>query len=176
YNLMKSLTSFISGLCWESSLRNSGHVPNLNIFCAMRTANGGMYMANAMAQCVNNIDLTVDEQTDTMLQVITKCILFVLVLDNDIYSYKKESLSNLSYTNIISVFRALKPDEDEESLVKSAVELRNQCLLCYLALREKYPYMTDKMSLYFKGLEDIISGNLVFGYTNDRYKIPDKNM
>ena len=175
HHLMTTLGHFISGLCWESTLRNSGKTPDLNLFCAMRTANAGMYMANAMAQCVNNTCLTIEEQANPILQAMTKCILFVLVLDNDIYSYKKELLSNLPFTNIISVFKLINPDQSEEEAIKNTIELRNQCLLCYQALRKKYTHMGDKMALYFQGLEDIISGNLIFGYTNDRYKLPGED-
>ena len=173
HNLMTSLSHFISGLGWETSLRACGGPPDLNTFCAMRTNNGGMYMANALAKCVNNIELSNAEQADPIIQVITKSILFVLVLDNDIYSYNKELSSGLPYSNIIDVFQLEYPESDKQNPLSRTVELRNQCLMCYLALRTKYPYNSEKLSLYFQGLEDIISGNLVFGNSNERYKVSD---
>ncbi|WP_232288940.1 terpene synthase family protein [Burkholderia oklahomensis] len=88
--LMRATSHFMSGLAWEAAFTKIGDAPDLNVYCAIRTANVGMHMANALAECVNDVAMTPAERANPVIQVLTQCILFVLVIDNDIYSHHKE--------------------------------------------------------------------------------------
>ncbi|WP_226383246.1 terpene synthase family protein [Burkholderia mayonis] len=171
--LMRATSHFMSGLAWEAAFTKIGDAPDLNVYCAIRTANVGMHMANALAECVNDVAMTPAERASPAIQVLTQCILFVLVIDNDIYSHHKEKNDGAAYPSIIDVLARSHDDRDPDAARSDALDLRNQCLLCYLALKKKCQQSVGlRLDRYFKGLEDIISGNLVFGSTCPRYTAP----
>ncbi|MDN3693140.1 enoyl-CoA hydratase-related protein [Chryseobacterium tructae] len=171
-NLMKAVGSFTSGIQWENAYKIQNKYPDLTTFCALRIASGGMDIPFALAQCVNNVQLSTLESNNPVIQVLTKSIAFAALLDNDIYSYEKEKASNTGYyNNIIQIYLITYPDLNEEQAISKAIDLRNQILLLYQSLKQKFPYIYEPVTLYFKGLEDVISGNLIFCSTNKRYKV-----
>ncbi|WP_228452213.1 enoyl-CoA hydratase-related protein [Chryseobacterium sp. c4a] len=171
-NLMKAVGYFVSGIQWENAYKIQNKYPDLSTFCAVRMASGGMDIPFALAQCVNNVQLSTLESNNPVIQVLTKSIAFAALLDNDIYSYEKEKAYNTGYyNNIIQIYLITYPDLNEEQAISKAIDLRNQILLLYQSLKQKYPYIYEPNALYFKGLEDVISGNLIFCSTNKRYKV-----
>lgn len=171
-HLMKSIGYFISGIQWENSFKAQHTYPELSTFCAMRMVSSGLETIFALGHCVNNVSLTVMENTNPIMQVLTKSISLVAILDNDIYSYEKEKASNAGYfNNIIQIYLISYPDLSEEQAISKAIDLRNQTFLLYQLLKQKYHYIYEPTALYFKGLEDVISGNLVFSSINKRYKV-----
>lgn len=171
-HLMKAVGYFTSGIQWENAIKIQREYPDVNTFCVMRMASGGMDIPFALAQCVNNVQLTIKEYTHPIIQILTKSLSLAALLDNDIYSYEKEKASDSQYNNnIIQVYLNSYPDLAEEEAISKAICLRNQILLLYQVLKEKYYDLYKSISLYFKGLEDVLSGNLIFCSTNKRYKI-----
>ncbi|MFG7126761.1 terpene synthase family protein [Burkholderia pseudomallei] len=172
-NLMSATGHFMSGLAWEAAYASLRQVPDLNTYCAIRTANSGMYMANALAECANDVELTPAQRACPRTEALTQCILFVLVIDNDLYSHHKEKNGRAAFASMIDVLMHSRGSEDAHAALLEALDLRNQCLRCYLALKAKCRLTAgDRLDLYFKGLEDVISGNLVFGSTCARYAAP----
>ncbi|SMG02187.1 Predicted BioA alternative protein [Burkholderia singularis] len=173
HNLMCATSHFMSGLAWEVAYTNMKQTPDLNTYCAIRTANSGMYMANALAECVNNVELTPAERACPEIQALTQCILFVLVIDNDLYSHHKEKSGCAAFPSMIDILMHSRGSKDTHAALLEALDLRNQCMRCYLALKAKCRRsFGNRLDIYFKGLEDIISGNLVFGSTCARYAAP----
>lgn len=170
--LMKAVGSFASGIQWENTFKIQNKYPDLTTFCAMRIASGGMEIPSALASCINNVQLSMSEYTNPVIQVLTKSVSFVALLDNDIYSYAKEKASDSGYyNNIIQIYLISYPDLGEEQAISKAIDLRNQILFLYHLLKQKYQYICEPISLYLKGLEDVVSGNLIFCSTNKRYKV-----
>ncbi|WP_336961882.1 terpene synthase family protein [Chryseobacterium contaminans] len=171
-HLMKAVGGFTSGIQWENAFKIQNKYPDLTTFCAMRMTSGGMEIPFSLAQCVNNVQLSIMEYTNPVIQILTKSLSFVALLDNDIYSYEKEKGSQTTYcNNIIRIYLISYPDLSEEQAISKAIDLRNQILLLYHLLKQKHPYIYESTALYFKGLEDVISGNLIFCSSNKRYKV-----
>ncbi|WP_185247455.1 hypothetical protein [Chryseobacterium bernardetii] len=170
-SLMKAVGGFANGIQWENAFKIENKHPDLSTFCAMRMTSGGMEIPSALAQCVNKVQLNTIELTNPVIQILTKSICFVGLLDNDIYSYEKEKASDVYYNNIIQIYLISYPYLSEEQAISKAIDLRNQILFLYHLLKQKYHYIYEPIALYFKGLEDVISGNLIFCSTNKRYKV-----
>lgn len=172
-NLMFATSHFISGLVWESAYTNMRKTPDLNTYCAIRMENSGVYIAHAIAECVNNVELTQAERSSPGIQALTQCILFVLALDNDIYSHHKEKNDGAAFPSVIDILMYSHRSQDPDLAFMDAIELRNRCMLCYLKLKDKLKHtIGNRLDMYSKGLEDIISGNLIFGSTCARYAAP----
>lgn len=174
-NLMSCTSHFISGLIWEIATNIQGCPLDINTFCALRTHNSGMYMAIAMAEYASDIVLSSEERANPILQAACKSLMLVLIIDNDIYSYAKEHSGEHGATsNILDVFQRTK-ETDLQGALQYTITLRNQSLLYYQRLRSRYwPEPDIRMATYFRSLENIISGNLVFGNINARYSTSDQ--
>ncbi|AZD48532.1 terpene synthase family protein [Pseudomonas chlororaphis] len=174
-NLMSCTSHFISGLIWEIATNIRGRPLDINTFCALRTHNSGMYMAIAMAEYASDAVLSSEERANPILQAACKSLMLVLVIDNDIYSYAKEHSNGHGVTsNILDIFQRTR-QTDLQGALQYTITLRNQSLLCYQRLRARYwPEPDIRIATYFRGLEDIVSGNLVFGNINARYATPDQ--
>lgn len=160
-------------MVWNASLRESGKELTVNDYLALRIGDAGGYAVIGYIDASQGIECPEHERSTALVQAALEAGMYVAALDNDRYSYVKESGSAQTTYSILDAMRHDHPDFSAQQITDACVALRDAILHTYLQLRERVlAAASTELRRYFDGIDLMISGNIHFGTTSIRYFAP----
>jgi len=172
---------FVSGMfrwlhdmLWETALRERGERLNCNDYLAMRLGTSGMYATLAYLDAVEGTEITAREHADPLFRATIEAGLYTATLDNDRYSYFKESGPALKKCNLFDALMLEHPGWSEQQAMTEGVAIRDAMAHLYMRLRDQIlPAASEDLRRFLAGVDRVVSGNVTFGTTCVRYFNPD---
>nr|M1VDX3.1 RecName: Full=Diterpene cyclase DtcycB; AltName: Full=Cembrene A synthase; AltName: Full=Nephthenol synthase; AltName: Full=Pentamethylcyclopentadecatrienol synthase [Streptomyces sp.]BAM78698.1 diterpene cyclase [Streptomyces sp. SANK 60404] len=165
---------WMHGLAWENCLHQ---VKGLTVhdYLSFRYVMSGCFAAAAFAYAVPERHPSAEEWAHPKVRAAADAAMMVDALDNDRYSYLKESLTEADKKTIFAALRHENPALGREEVIVRGVQLRDRILTLYLTLRgELLCDASEGLRSYLTGLDLIIAGNLVFcADMGLRYGLPE---
>ncbi|HEV8556635.1 MAG TPA: terpene synthase family protein [Actinophytocola sp.] len=164
--------SWIKGLLWESTLLAGGEVLGVADFLPVRIAAVGVYGTYAYHGCFERAQPWL--WSAPLARAASECGILVAGLDNDRYSYFKESqLKPGTSYSLFECFRVDDPTLTVRDSLAAGVSLRDALLGRYLQLRERILASgTEQEKLLVAAVDLTIAGNVRMGLTTLRYAAP----
>ncbi|MFF5207052.1 4-epi-cubebol synthase [Streptosporangium sp. NPDC000396] len=156
---------------WEAANREDEVVPPLEEYIFMRRRTGAMLTVFALIDIASGRPLTVDEWRHPGIRAITESANDVVVWDNDLISYAKESVSGNCRNNLVNVLAAHRSYSKQQAMEEIG-EMRNQAIADMVAVRPSLEALGSEAVLaYVRGLEFWISGSVDYSLTSSRYTV-----
>ncbi|MER5322800.1 4-epi-cubebol synthase [Streptosporangium roseum] len=154
---------------WEAANREDEVVPSLEDYIFMRRRTGAMLTVFALIDVASGRSLSADEWRHPGMRAITESANDVVVWDNDLISYAKESNSGNSRNNLVNVLAQHRHYSRQEAMEEIG-EMRNQAIADMVAVRPSLEALgSDAVLAYVRGLEFWISGSVDYSLTSSRY-------
>lgn len=166
-------TSWLPDQAWETSLRERGVALTVNEYLAMRIGAGGAYAATSYIDAVEGIEVSDQELASPIARAAAEAGMMAGLLDNDRYSFGKESRPQFKKYNIFDAIRYEHPDLSLQQAMLDGIAIRDRLLILYIRLCNQFLQCASKeLRQYFIGVDRIISGNITYGTTALRYLNP----
>jgi hypothetical protein len=154
---------------WEAANREADVVPQVDDYIFMRRRTGAMLTVFALIDVASGCSLTPDEWRHPDVKAITESANDVVVWDNDLISYAKESDGANSRNNLVSVL-ARHRGYSRQQAMEAIGAMRNRAIADMVALRPSLEALGSEAVLaYVRGLEFWISGSVDYSLTSSRY-------
>ncbi|QIP84232.1 hypothetical protein GLX30_09545 [Streptomyces sp. Tu 2975] len=165
---------WLHAMLWERALRERGTALTVNDYLAVRIGAVGVHATLGYLDAVEGTEITAQEWSSPPVKAAVEASLFAAALDNDRYSFCKESdLAQVNY----NLFGALQHEHPDWTLAQAMIEgiaIRDTMLALYLRLREQIlPTASPDLRKYLTGVERVVSGDITFGTTCMRYFAPE---
>ncbi|WP_419793234.1 terpene synthase family protein [Serratia fonticola] len=167
YYIMYSLSHFFSGIIWEISSNYTKKRITLDYYCMIKTKSVGVLMAYSLSLALHNIKPDAKLMNEKTFVIMMNCILFVMAIDNDIYSFNKEKNGKEKIFNIIDIIQHTMHVDLHQATALS-ISIRNKYLHKYILLKgelSSHPNIKN----YAACFESLIAGNIYFGSSCQRY-------
>lgn len=165
--IMYSLNHFLSGIIWEISSNYTKKGITLDSYCMIKTKSVGVLMAYSLSLALHNIKPDAKLMSGKPFVVMMNCILFVMTIDNDLYSFNKEKDGKEKIFNIIDVIQH-NMHVDLYQATSLSISLRNKYLHKYILLKNELSSHSN-IENYAACFESLIAGNVYFGSSCQRY-------
>ncbi|WP_433240964.1 4-epi-cubebol synthase [Streptosporangium sp. CA-135522] len=156
---------------WEAANREDEVVPPLEDYLFMRRRTGAMLTVFALIDVASGRRLTSDEWRHPAVRAITESANDVVVWDNDLISYAKESDGGNARNNLVNVL-ARHRHYSRQQAMEEIGEMRNRAIADMVAVRPSLEALGSEAVLaYVRGLEFWISGSVDYSLTSSRYTV-----
>ncbi|GAA3067129.1 4-epi-cubebol synthase [Streptosporangium carneum] len=156
---------------WEAANREDEVVPPLEDYLFMRRRTGAMLTVFALIDIATGHCLTPEEWRHPVIRAITENANDVVVWDNDLISYAKESDSGNSRNNLVNVL-ATHGGYSRQAAMEMIGGMRNRAIAEMIALRPALEALdSEAVRAYVRGLEFWISGSVDYSLTSSRYTL-----
>ncbi len=156
---------------WEAANREDDVVPVVEDYIFMRRRTGAMLTVFALIDIASGHHLTPDEWRHPDIRAITENANDVVVWDNDLISYAKESDSGNSRNNLVNVL-ARHRGYSRQGAMEAIGGMRNRAIANMVALRPSLEALgSEAVRAYVRGLEFWISGSVDYSLTSSRYTL-----
>lgn len=154
---------------WEAANREDEVVPPLDDYIFMRRRTGAMLTVFTLIDVASGRSLTPAEWRHPTVRAITESANDVVVWDNDLISYAKESGEGNSRNNLVSVLVRHRGYSRQQAMEVIGT-MRNQAIDDMVTLRPSLEALGSEAVLaYVRGLEFWISGSVDYSLTSSRY-------
>ncbi|MDP9841070.1 4-epi-cubebol synthase [Streptosporangium lutulentum] len=154
---------------WEAANREDEVVPSLDDYIFMRRRTGAMLTVFALIDVASGYSLTPAEWRHPRVRAITESANDVVVWDNDLISYAKESGEGNSRNNLVSVLVSHRGYSRQQAMEVIGT-MRNRAIDEMVTLRPSLEALGSEAVLaYVRGLEFWISGSVDYSLTSSRY-------
>jgi len=154
---------------WEAANREADVVPQVDDYIFMRRRTGAMLTVFALIDIASGCRLTAEEWRHPDVRAITESANDVVVWDNDLISYAKESDGANSCNNLVSVL-ARHRGYSRQQAMEAIGAMRNRAIADMVARRPSLEALGSEAVLaYVRGLEFWISGSVDYSLTSSRY-------
>ncbi|MEV8636364.1 4-epi-cubebol synthase [Streptosporangium sp. NPDC051023] len=154
---------------WEAANREDEVIPPLKDYIFMRRKTGAMLTVFALIDIAGGHRLTPDEWRHPIMRAITESANDVVVWDNDLISYAKESESGNSRNNLVNVL-ARHRGYSRQAAMEVIGGMRNRAIADMIQLRSALEgFGSEAVRAYVRGLEFWISGSVDYSLTSSRY-------
>jgi hypothetical protein len=154
---------------WEAANREDQVVPPLDDYLFMRRRTGAMLTVFTLIDVASGRSLTPAEWRHPTVRAITESANDVVVWDNDLISYAKESGEGNSRNNLVSVLVRHRGYSRQQAMEVIGT-MRNRAIDDMVTLRPSLEALGSEAVLaYVRGLEFWISGSVDYSLTSSRY-------
>ncbi|GIH90616.1 hypothetical protein Psi01_12460 [Planobispora siamensis] len=156
---------------WEAANRQDSVVPTLADYILMRRRTGAMLTVFALIDMAAGHRLTPQEWRHPDVRAITESANDVVVWDNDLISYAKESSAGNSVNNLVNVLARHRGHSHQQAMDEVGA-MRDRAVARMVKLRDSLSRLDSKaVDAYVRGLEYWISGSVDYSMTSSRYTI-----
>ncbi|MGW4425029.1 4-epi-cubebol synthase [Streptosporangium sp. NPDC004631] len=156
---------------WEAANREDKVVPPVEDYIFMRRRTGAMLTVFALIDVATGRPLTPGEWRHPGIRAITESANDVVVWDNDLISYAKESDGGNSRNNLVNVL-ARHRGYSRQGAMEVIGRMRNRAIAHMVELRPSLEALGSEAVLaYVRGLEFWISGSVDYSLTSSRYTL-----
>jgi hypothetical protein len=154
---------------WEAANREDDVIPTIDDYIFMRRRTGAMLTVFALIDVAAEVRLTGEEWRHPAVHAMTEHANDVVVWDNDLISYAKESSGGNIRNNLVSVLAAHTGCSTQEAMDRIGA-MRDQAIASMVALKPQTEALgSPAVSAYVRGLEYWISGSVDYSLTSSRY-------
>lgn len=166
---VEAVRTYLSHQIWEAANRVQGVVPTLEEYALMRIHNGAMKSSIMLLDVAGAYQVpATDMETDEMRAMVEMCATLV-GWDNDIYSYRKETLRCGDGQNLLDVLMRERMYSLPEAMADAAA-MRDRIMLQFLRLRTvMLDSGSEPVRRFVGSLGSWVRANLEFSRTSDRY-------
>jgi hypothetical protein len=169
--------AWLFGVGWQVANRASGGLPGLDDYLTMRLHSAGGEPTFAMLEIANGLEVPGPEMDAPAVRALTEMAILVAALDNDRYSFRRESLRLQTDQNVFTVLMS-ELGCSLEHAVHEATALRDRVMCRFIELRERVCHgASTALRGYLTGLGHGIRGNAEWGQRAPRYlslgELPD---
>ncbi|KAI0676414.1 terpenoid synthase [Trametes maxima] len=162
---------FFRAVTQQARDRESGNVPDLESYIAMRRDTSGCKPCWALIEYANNLDLPDWVMEHPCVRGLEEAANDLVTWSNDIFSYNVEQANGDTHNMIVVVQRQEKLDL--QSAIDYVGALCEQCVDRFDTLRRALPSwgpeIDSQLQVYIDGLGDWMIGNLVWSFETERY-------
>ncbi|MGC5011937.1 4-epi-cubebol synthase [Streptosporangium sp. DT93] len=154
---------------WEAANREADVVPKPDDYIFMRRRTGAMLTVFALIDVASGRSLSPEEWRHPAVRAITENANDVVVWDNDLISYAKESEGANSRNNLVNVL-ATHRGHSRQHAMEAIGAMRDRAIAEMVGLRPALEALGSEAVLaYVRGLEFWISGSVDYSLTSTRY-------
>ncbi|KAI0642719.1 terpenoid synthase [Trametes meyenii] len=162
---------FFRAVTQQARDRESGNVPDLESYIAMRRDTSGCKPCWALIEYANNLDLPDWVMEHPCVRGLEEAANDLVTWSNDIFSFNVEQANGDTHNMIVVVQRQEKLDL--QSAINYVGALCEQCVDRFDTLRRALPSwgpeIDNQLQVYIDGLGDWMIGNLVWSFETERY-------
>ncbi|KAJ4857156.1 terpene synthase family, metal binding domain-containing protein [Trichoderma breve] len=164
---------YLEGLLYQSKLSKSSSAPVLTVdqYMSYRRRTIGVVLAIRLVEYAEDIKLSQTQMDHPSLQLCTSTIVDLVVLSNDILSYKKEVELNDAGNNLVTILKAHNLSDQEA--MNSIGKMLDDCYEAWHSALDKLPTWgeeTDREVLkYLDACRNVGLGNLHWSFRSGRY-------
>lgn len=163
---------WLFGEAWQASKAESGVMPGLNEFAAMRVSVNGTRFTLTWCDAANGIDVPEGVLYSAPVQAVTDAAGFIVSCDNDLFSYNKEDHQEPRELNILNVLAQERGCTPREALPE-AVAMRDRTQTLFFRLSERLAAVGDEqLRRYLLSLKHWIAGDVEYHNRAPRYASP----
>lgn len=167
--------TWIFGFVQEAAIREQGYQIDLDSYLRVRAASVGAENAIACGELCYDVEMTDAERDAPAVRAASEAATLTAALDNDRYSRAKADRMD-DAPDIFDYIQRARPGCSFAEALVEAVSIRDRCLGFYLHQRERLlPDASPQLREYFRVLDTVVTGNLVFGDTALRYLTPGQS-
>ncbi|KZT04442.1 terpenoid synthase [Laetiporus sulphureus 93-53] len=168
---IETFDMFFQAVTQQAMDRESGAIPDLESYIAVRRDTSGCKPCWALIEYANNLDLSWEVMDHPIIRGLGEAANDLVTWSNDIFSYNVEQSKGDTHNMIIVV--QSQQGLDLQSAVDFVGELCKQSIDRFQYLRENLPSwgpeMDRQVQIYVGGLADWISGSLKWSFESERY-------
>ncbi|MFC4061259.1 4-epi-cubebol synthase [Planomonospora corallina] len=162
---------YLSAQVWEAANRQDGLVPSLADYLLMRRRTGAMLTVFTLIDVASGLPLTWQEWRHPDVRAITASANDVVVWDNDLISYAKESGAGNSVNNLVNVLARHRGYGHQQAMDEIG-GMRDRAVARMVELRRTLERLgSAAVEAYVHGLERWISGSIDYSMTSSRYTV-----
>lgn len=163
---------WLFGEAWQASKAESGVMPGLNEFAAMRVSVNGTRFTLTWCDAANGIEVPEGVLYSAPVQAVTDAAGFIVSCDNDLFSYNKEDHQEPRELNILNVLAQERGCTPREALPE-AVAMRDRTQTLFFRLSERLAAVGDEqLRRYLLSLKHWIAGDVEYHNRAPRYASP----
>ncbi|OTA07723.1 hypothetical protein A9Z42_0086270 [Trichoderma parareesei] len=164
---------YVEGLIYQSQRTKLGSAAAATVdeYMSYRRETIGVILAIRLVEYAENIKLSQAQMNHPALQLCTRTVVDLVILSNDILSYKKEMELNDAGNNLVTILKAQKLS-DQESMDKIGRMLEACYESWYNALDELPVWGADidqEVRRYLDACRNVGLGNLHWSFRSGRY-------
>ncbi|WP_036567782.1 terpene synthase family protein [Nocardia sp. BMG51109] len=164
--------AWLTGVLWQIGNQSDALMPSLDDYLAMRINSAAGEPVIAMIELVTGPQIPANELDCPAVRACTEMAQMLASLDNDIQSYAKDQHRNEADQNIVNVLVHQWRCPRSEA-VRGAVAVRDRIMCRFLQLREKTTrHQSAPTRRYLADLGHVVRGNLDWGFSTPRYRVP----
>ncbi|KAJ3002976.1 hypothetical protein NUW54_g5554 [Trametes sanguinea] len=162
---------FFRAVTQQARDRESGDIPDLESYIAMRRDTSGCKPCWALIEYAYDLDLPDWVMEDPTIRGLEEAANDLVTWSNDIFSFNREQACGDTHNMIVVVQTQQKLDL--QSAIDYVGELCMGCVDRFQTLREQLPSwgpeIDAQVQVYVEGLGDWMIGNLVWSFETERY-------
>ncbi|MEV4662192.1 terpene synthase [Micromonospora echinofusca] len=124
---------YLLALLWEAANREHGRVPGLAEYAQMRRHTGAVHPSFTLTELAGGALPGAAHRTEPSLVALDLLAADLVCWCNDVFSYRKEHLTQPDVHNLVAVIAAGRADGDESAALRAAADRFNGALSAYLA-------------------------------------------
>ncbi|MFD0691679.1 terpene synthase family protein [Actinomadura fibrosa] len=161
--------AWLFAVAWQIVNRVRGHMPGLADYTAMRLHCSGGPPTLAMLEIATAAEVPAREMDSPAVRALTEMAILVAAWDNDLHSYRKETVEGHTDQNLVNVLMRDGGGTAEEAMLR-AVGLRDRVMARFLRLRDEVRRTASQdLRRYLDCLGHAIRGNIDWALRTPRY-------
>jgi hypothetical protein len=174
---VEAMRGFFLALIWEASFRDMRRQATLEEYVLLRIHNGMMRPYSLLLDLGGKGEMSARERDSQAIRALIEMAVLILLLDNDILSYGKESgqrEEGRSYNqNPISILQQQDGMNFREAVYET-IAIRNQVMLRYIQLRDHVLDCARKpVTSFLARLDTMTRACFDWSIPTDRYRVKD---
>ncbi|KAI0828590.1 terpenoid synthase [Trametes gibbosa] len=162
---------FFRAVAQQARDRESGNIPDLESYIAMRRDTSGCKPCWALIEYANDLDLPDWVMQHPCVRGLEEAANDLVTWSNDIFSYNVEQANGDTHNMIVVV--QTQEQLDLQSAIDYVSALCLGCITRFQILRDALPswghVIDNQLATYVDGLGDWMIGNLVWSFETERY-------
>ncbi|KAL7934326.1 terpenoid synthase [Trichoderma chlorosporum] len=169
----ESHKNYLEGLIYQSKLTKSSPAPTLTVdeYMAYRRRTIGVELAIRLVEYAEDIKLPQTQMDHPSLQLCTEIVVDLVILSNDILSYKKEVELDDAGNNLITILKAQNISDQEA--MDTIGKMLDDCYKSWNSALDKLPAWGEEIdrevAKYLDACRNVGLGNLHWSFRSGRY-------
>lgn len=164
-----AVRSYLYAQVWEAANRDDQRVCDVDSYTVLRLYSGAVNVCPTLIDIVNGHEVSSRELARPLVRAAAEVAGTLVIWDNDLISYEKESRRSEDLHNLLAVLMHARGCSMEEA-THEAVKMRDAVMTLFLRLLAQGQVgASPGLSLYLKGLGNFVRANIDWSHRSGRY-------